>query len=257
LRIWNNGRPNPGKPFFLSELSTTDLKPKVRPEQDKLTNPIIINEYDWLWLTREGNPTCLTGHVYSSLLGVDSTVDQRRLLHARYVAALTEFWRCHRQAAGVLHFCSLGYSRDGSKPRPEGGATSDDWIDVRTLRYEPYFAEYVKEAFAPVGLMLDFWAETLTPGERREMPVIIINDLPGEWSGQLRLRLLRGSEVVSEQVQACAVDGYGDRHLSFAFTAPETTGAYTLEAALIRPDSPPTRSLRDVKVIRTNPGTSQ
>lgn len=257
LRIWNNGRPNPGKPFFLSELSTTDLKPKVRPEQDKLTNPIIINEYDWLWLTREGNPTCLTGHVYSSLLGVDSTVDQRRILHARYVAALTEFWRCHRQAAGVLHFCSLGYSRDGSKPRPEGGATSDDWIDVRTLRYEPYFAEYVKEAFAPVGLMLDFWAETLTAGERREMPVIIINDLPGEWSGQLRLRLLRGSEVVSEQVQACAVDGYGDRHLSFAFTAPETTGAYTLEAALIRPDSPPTRSLRDVKVIRTNPGTSQ
>jgi hypothetical protein len=256
LRIWNNGRPNPGKPFFLSEISTTSLKPKVRPEQDKLTNPIIINEYDWLWLTREGDPTCLTTHVYSSLLGVDSTVDQRRLLHARYVAALTEFWRCHRQAAGVLHFCSLGYSRDGSKPRPEGGATSDDWIDVRTLRYEPYFAEYVKEAFAPVGLMLDFWAETLTAGERREMPVIIINDLSGEWSGQLRLRLLRGSEVVSEQVQACAVAGYGDSHLRFAFTAPETTGAYTLEAALIRPDSSPTRSLRDVKVMRTNPGAS-
>ena len=247
-RVWNNGRSLPGKPFLLSELVTVAPRPRVRPQQASLPNPIIINEYDWLWLNREGNPTSLTDRVYYSLLGPDSTVDQRRRLHARYVAALTEFWRCHRQAAGVMHFCSLGYSRDGSRARPEGGATSDDWIDVRALRYEPHFAEYVKEAFAPVGLMLDFWADSLAAGERREMPVIVINDLPHTWSGQLRLQLLRGAEVVSEQTQACAIDGYGDRRLSFSITAPVAAGDYTLEAALIQPDSPPTRSLRDVKV---------
>ena len=52
------------------------------------------------------------------------------MLHARYVAALTEFWRCHREAAAVMHFCGLGYSRPGDKPRPEGGATCDDFIDI-------------------------------------------------------------------------------------------------------------------------------
>ena len=252
-RVWNNGRTQPGRPFLLSELATVPLRPRLRPEQAPLNNPIIINEYDWLWLDRAGNPTSLTDRVYSSLLGSASTVDQRRRLHARYVAALTEFWRCHRQAAGVMHFCSLGYWRDGAKPRPEGGATSDDWIDLQGLRYEPHFAEYVKEAFAPVGLMLDFWADSLVAGERREMSVVVINDLPEVWSGQLRLRVLRGAEVVSEQTQACSIDGYGDRKLSFAFVAPAAAGDYTLEAALIRPDSTPTRSLRDFKVVAPAP----
>jgi hypothetical protein len=256
-RTWNAGKPEPGKPFFLRELATTDPKPKLRPEQSKLTGPIIINEYCWLWLDRAGRPTCLTDKVYASLLGADATPDQRRRLHARYVAALTEFWRGHRQAAGVMHFCSLGYSRDGTKPRPEGGATSDDWIDVRELRYESHFAEYVKEAFAPVGLMLDFWADTLAAGEPREMPVVVINDLATPWSGQLRLRVLRGRTVVSEQSQACAVESFGDRRQTFAFRAPDLAGPYTIEAALVQPGAPVTRSLRDFNVPPTAPGSGR
>ena len=56
--------------------------------------------------------------VYEGLLGPNSTVAERRMLHARYLAALTEFWRCHREVAGVLYFCALSYSRPSSKPRP-------------------------------------------------------------------------------------------------------------------------------------------
>lgn len=252
-RLLNLGETGTGQPFFLSDLATASPHPRVIPEQVRKTGPIIINEYDWLWLDRDGKPTALTDRVYASLLGPDSTVDQRRRLHARYVAALTEFWRCHRHAAGVMHFCSLGYSRDGAKPTPEGGATSDDWIDVPSLRYEPHFAEYVKDAFAPVGLMLDFWAGSLAAGEHREMSVAVINDLPSAWTGRLRLRVLRGAEVVSEQSQPCAIDAYGDRRLGFAFTAPAAAGDYTLEAALVRSDAPPTRSLRDFKVAASAP----
>jgi len=249
MRAWNNGKPGPNKPFYLREIATTDRKPKLRPEHAKLPpHPIIINEYCWLWIDRTGQPTCLTERVYESLLPPNATVEQRRRLHARTVAALTEFWRCHRQAAGVMHFCSLGYSRDGTKPRPEGGATSDDWIDLRALRYEPYFEEYVKESFAPVGLMLDFWADTLAPGEKRELPIVVINDLATPWSGQIRLRLLRGTKVVSEQSQACTIAPFGDARLNFAFAAPGEAGAYTLEAALVAPGTPRTRSLRDVNI---------
>ena len=138
-----------------------------------LAVPIIINEYDWLWLNRDGSPTCLTDKVYKSLLGPNSTVEQRRMLHARYVAALTEFWRCHREAAAVLHFCGLGYSRPGDKPRPEGGSTCDDFIDVENLVFEPLFEQYVREAFNPVGLMLDFWAEEVPAGSGRPLKVFV------------------------------------------------------------------------------------
>jgi hypothetical protein len=247
-RTWGGGRPEGGKPFLLSELSTTPATPSLRREQAKLSNPILINEYDWLWIDRTGNPTTLTAQVYESLLGRNSTVDQRRWVHARYVAALTEFWRCHRQAAGVLHFCALGYSRDGSKPRPEGGATSDDWIDLRELRFEPYFAEYVKEAFAPVALMLDFWADSLAAGDRREISVVAINDLEPEWVGQVRLRVLLGEKVVSELVQPCTLAAFGDGRVTFAWTAPELSGDYTLEASLFKSGTPRTRSLRDFRV---------
>ena len=125
--------------------------------------PVLINEYGWLWLDREGQPTCLTEKVYASLLGNESTVEQRRVLYARYLAALTEFWRCHRQCAGVLHFCGLGYSRPGNKPRPEGGATSDHFQDVAMLEFEPHFVEYVGDAFNPLGIMLDFWVDEVAP----------------------------------------------------------------------------------------------
>lgn len=256
-RIFNSGRPVPGKPFHLSEIAQASLRPRVRPTQVDLQNPIIINEYDWLWLNRDATPTNLTAQVYLSLLGPNSTPEERRKLHARYVAALTEFWRCHRQVAGVMHFCSLGYSRDGGPPRPLGGSTSDDWIDLGDLRYEPHFAEYVKESFAPVGLMLDFWADSLAAGEQCEMPVTVINDLEETWSGKLRLRLLHGSTTISEQTKDCDIGGFGDRRFSFDFTAPIQAGDYTLEAALIRPDSPPTRSLRDVKVRETSSQTSR
>ena len=61
-------------------------------------------------------------------------------IYARMVALLTEFWRCHRKCAGVLHFCALGYSRPV-------GQTSDNWIDVQKLIFEPHFAQYVADAF--------------------------------------------------------------------------------------------------------------
>ncbi len=244
-RTWGGGKPEGGKPFFLREMPDVPVRPRVHAIQEKLGQAIIINEYCWLWINRDARPTCLTDKVYESLLGPNATADQRRRTHARSVAALTEFWRGHRQAAGVMHFCSLGYSRDGSRPRPEGGATSDDWIDLRELRYETYFEEYVKEAFAPVGLMLDFWADRLAGGERREIPVLVVNDLGAEWAGQLRLRLRSGGRILSEQARDCRVAPYGQARLVFPLAAPAEEGSYTLEAALVKPGAGDTRSLRD------------
>ena len=57
--------------------------PRLQDAQRKLDLPIINNEYAWLWLNRDGTPTCLTAKVYENLLGPDSTTEERRLLYAK------------------------------------------------------------------------------------------------------------------------------------------------------------------------------
>jgi len=238
---WGRGQ------FRLSDLANTSGKPRLRNVQQGYDLPIIINEYAWLWLNRDGTTTCLTDKVYSSLLGPDSTVAQRRLLYARYLAALTEFWRCQRKCAGVLHFCGLGYSRPGDKPRPEGGATSDHFLDVETLTFEPNFEKFVGDAFSPVGLCIDKWDEQLPPGAEIDVPVIVINDLYKDWKGDVLLRILRGGKTISEQRKNCAVASLGQETLSLNVTIPKEQGKYQLVAELIN-ESTPVRSLRDFSV---------
>lgn len=243
IRAWSNQRP-----FRLQDMPTVSGKPHLNAEQSKLPVAVIINEYCWLWLTRDGNPTCLTDKVYEGHLGTNSTPAQRRQMHARYVAALTEFWRCHREAAGVLHFCSLGYSRPGDKPRPEGGATSDDFIDLRALKFEPKFEEYVKEAFNPVGLMLDFWAEEAPAGARQSLKVYVINDIESVWKGTVRLGVIQGGRKSVLQTQKCAVAPLGREILTFEAALPSRTGPCTLFAELTDPKGKTIRSLRDLRV---------
>jgi hypothetical protein len=266
-RPWENGWSDPQSPhdfveshpylfikgwtgkesFRLREMANVSPVPHLRAEQKKLDVPIVINEYAWLWLNRDGTTTCLTDNVYKSLLGPDSTVAQRRSLYARYLAALTEFWRCHRKCAGVLHFCGLGYSRAGDKPRPEGGATSDHFLNIETLEFEPDFEKYVKDAFSPVGLCINKWDEQFSPGEEVQVPVIVINDLYKDWKGNVVLRILRGDETISEQKKNCAVSSLGQETLSFNVTVPNEQGRYQIVAELII-EGTPVRSLRDFNV---------
>ena len=247
IRAWSGQ-----EPFRLRDVANVSPVPHLRTEQKKLDVPIVINEYAWLWLNRDGTTTCLTDKVYNSLLGPDSTVAQRRSLYARYLAALTEFWRCHRECAGVLHFCGLGYSRPGNKPRPEGGATSDHFLDIETLEFEPNFERYVRDAFSPVALMIDKWDEQFSPGVEVEFPVMVINDMYKDWKGTVRFRILRGVETVCEQTRSCVVSGLGREILSFKETIPNKQGQYQLVAELLAEGAEPVRSWREFKVIASH-----
>jgi beta-galactosidase len=233
--------------FRMSELAKMDGKPGLNAAQSKLKVPILINEYAWLWLSREGNPTCLTDMVYAHLLGTNSTVAQRRELSARLLAAKTEFWRAHRECAGVLHFCGLGYSRPGDRPRPEGGATSDHWLDLERLKFEPRFAKYVGDAFNPVGVMADFWEESVPASTEQPVRVYVINDLEPAWKGRVRLGLWHRGKRVAEESRACEVGSFGRVILSFKMAIPQAPGDYRLVAELDGKGKP-VASLRDFKV---------
>ena len=233
----------------LNDMVNVSSVPRLRDAQRKLDLPIIINEYGWLWLNRDGTPTCLTAKVYEKLLGPDSTTEQRRLLYAKYLAALTEFWRAGRECAGVLHFCGLGYSRAGDKPRPQGGATSDHFIDLENLTFEPNFERYVRDAFSPIGLMIDFWAEQLEAGSQQKFDIVLINDLPMPYKGPVRLVIERDGKTVAEKSKNCQIDGFGRIVLPFDMDIPKEEGQYQLVAELTLRDSSKIRSLRDLKVV--------
>jgi len=247
-KLWNEYWAD-DRQFALSNLANISRRPSVRKEQENDRLPIIINEYGWLWLNRDGTTTCLTGSVYEKLLGPNSTAAERRLLYARYLAALTEFWRSGRECAGVLHFCGLGYSRAGDKPRPEGGATSDHFIDLEKLTFEPNFERYVRDAFSPVGLMIDFWAEELAAGSERKFEIVLINDLPRPYKGFAGLRIERAGRTITEQTRACRIDRLDRTVLSFEQKIPKEAGEYQLIAEIDMTDGNKVRSLRDFKIV--------
>jgi hypothetical protein len=232
LSMFSTLNPAPGQPGSMSGSA----------QMNKGKNPVIVNEYNSMFLNRDGTPTPGAKKEYEALLGPDSTVQQRRELCARLLAAQTEFWRCHRKCAAVMQFCALGYSR------PDG-VTSDNWTDVEKLTWDPWFYQYARDAFAPVGLMIDVWAKSYPPGPGRVFPVVVINDLYETWKGTVRFRLLRDDKTIAEQRQACEVSALGSRKLTFALDIPAKLGSYTVEAALLSPGAPPVRSLRDFDVL--------
>lgn len=205
-------------------------------------NALIINEYGGLWINRNGSPTTLSRPVYDYLMDPSATVAQRRRLYARNMAAITEFFRAHRKAAGVLHFCALGYSR------PDG-QTSDEWTDVEKLIWDPDFYTYVRDAFAPVGLMVDSWAEEYPAGTMHEFPVLLVNDLNEDWKGVVRLRLLQNGTVLQEETAAASIAALGSASVTFAVSIPKSPGDYQVEASLLDTPSGTVRSIRDFGVL--------
>jgi beta-galactosidase len=258
-RPWDNGwsqrmavtDPSESHPYHfvdpLMTLSKAMADPIGTPKATGYSNPgdrssFIINEYGWLWLNRNGAPTTLTQKLYANLAGKDAPPATLYPLAARLLAAETEFWRCRRQAAGVLHFCGLGYSR------PDG-QTSDHWLDITTLKWEPEFYQHVRDAFAPVGLMVDWAVEKVAhDAAPKTIPVVVINDLAQPYRGPVTLRVKRGTTVLGETRQPCQVEPFGRTVVQCEVSWPEQDGRYTLEAELSGADGSAVRSRRDTEI---------
>jgi hypothetical protein len=200
---------------------------------------VILNEYGWLWLNRDGSPTTLTAELYNNL-GIPGAIRQKT--YAQYLAAETEFWRCHRKCAGVLEFCGLGYSRGD-------GQTSDHWADLEKLTWEPNFLEYCRDAFAPVGLTIYAYAPTYPAGVSNTFPVITINDLNEDWKGTVQFRIVKDGKTVTEKSEPCEIPALGTKKFSIIIEIPKDAGQYEAEAALVKDGATDrVRSRREFKV---------
>src|SRR5512147_2914951 len=97
------------------------------------------------------------------------TARERLDLYAYLLAGKTEFWRAHRHYAGIIHFVYLTCSYPGVY-------TADHFADVTKLKLDPAFADYLAEAFKPLGVYLNFFQPTLAPGTSRTFKVMLVND---------------------------------------------------------------------------------
>jgi hypothetical protein len=251
-RPWDNGYSRPQEAGDMLEAHPYHFFGSFRLRNLATANPqagdgkhaVVINEYGWHWVNRDGTPTTLTRDLYRNVLGEKATAVQRFHMQATWLAAETEFWRAHRKAAAVMHFTTLGYAR------PDG-QTCDHWKQggVARLEWEPEFYRYVRDAFAPVGIMIDAWADEYPSGRPHDFPVVVINDLEAEWQGNVRLRLIEGEKILQERSRPCSVAGLGKQTLRFAIDIPDRSGQYLLEAALVQPEAEAVRSLRDFSVL--------
>ncbi|HWH68649.1 MAG TPA: hypothetical protein VNT26_04655, partial [Candidatus Sulfotelmatobacter sp.] len=203
----------------------------------------LINEYGWLWLNRDGTPTRLTENLYPQLLGTTNSTARERLdLYAYLLGAKTEFWRAHRHYAGIIHFVYLTCSYPGVY-------TADHFRDVTRLKLDPAFADYMGEAFKPLGVYINFFHPTLQACSSRTFPVMLINDEAKPVSGKLLLTLENEKgKAVARAEQPFAMTALGDQTLQLPLTIPDTPGKYTLKATAQPAKGGATLSRRWVKV---------
>ena len=214
----------------------------------KVDNPRIINEYGYIWLNRDGSTTTLSDKLYDVLWdGKNLTAQQRFEIWNRRLAEITEYYRAYRNVsgvAGVLHFCGLTSSRS-EEPR---GQTSDHWMDVPNLIWEPTFYKYLKPAFAPVGLMIDLWEKEYPAGEKITVPVFVINDLEQPFNREIQLSILHDGEVVSTYKKEVSVQPCEVLTISFEATIPEKSGNYLMKGEYTQ-NGDNVFSLRDIPVV--------
>ncbi len=238
--------------FKLSDLETMDGRPpKGALPSD--TNPPVINEYGWLWLNRDGTPTELTKNVYAQLLGPNATPRQRLDLWAYMLAGETEFWRAHRHFAGIVHFVYLTCSYPGVY-------TSDQFSDVKRLKLDPAFADYVGEAFKPLGVFINFFHPTLQAGASHQFLVKMVNDYNKPMAGQLLLTLeTRKGRVLAKAERSFALDALGAGDFPITLAIPDEPHTGLILKATAQPQREtgiaPTLSRRWVSVTKQGPAS--
>ena len=231
------------RPFQMTDLESM-MGPAPSGSTSKTGHAMILNEYGWLWLNRDGTPTLLTQKLYPRLLGDRNTTENRFALQAYLLGGETEFWRAYRRYAGVLHFVYL----TASDPK---AFTSDHFSDLKNLKLEPHFERAMEEAFNPLGVYLNFWQPSLNTAEPRDYTIAMVNDEDRPRTGKLRLVFTdaAGKEAAAEE-EPFSLAPLGAQSYAMTLKAPAAPGEYSLQAIATAEDelTHPTISRRDVTV---------
>ena len=191
-------------------------------------NTVVLNEYDAFWLNRDGTP--VNRNLYAQLVGADATPRRRLDEMAYLLAGLTEYWRAYRQMAAVDYFVYLS-------DNVPGVPTSDNWSDVKELKLDPAFADYVGEAFRPLGVYINFFHPTLRAGAPHEFLVKMINDYDQSMAGKLVLTLeTKEGKMLAKADRPFDLAAFGAADFSIALPVPDEPQDNLILKATAAPD---------------------
>ena len=252
-RPWDDGYSNQNRPGdAVEDHPYRFIEPSFKLEQigsalDRSAGlrkpPVVINEYAWLWLNRDGTPTTLTKGVFDSRVGPNATPQQRQEFSAYNWAGLTEYWRARRDAAAVDEFCYLTYSMPN-------GRTGDHFIDLKNLVLDPKVVDYFGNSFAPLAVMIDDFEGPFSPGPTK-VRVIISNDLYEAKAGTLRLAAMTPDEgkTVKETREKFEVAALGQTVKELTLALPAEVGKYRVVATLEVAGAKPVKSRRNLELV--------
>jgi hypothetical protein len=186
-------------------------------------HPCVLNEYGWLWLNRDGSPTILSKRVYDSI-APGATNEQRIELAAYLLGLETEYFRAHRNYAGVLHFTFLTGNF-------ENVITGDLFSDIKVLNIHPAYEEYFVQVFKPLGLYINYSRPTEKPNAKINVRVMMVNDEYKDLEGDLDLMIKSGNGNILEYKSLnFQINSLGTMTWSFDITTPKIPGLYWLMA---------------------------
>ena len=250
-RAWDNGYNPPEGPddpiedhnyLFVGDLSPTgghrfDVSELEAGTGAKSTNSphptahaAVLNEYDWIWVNRDGSPSVLSIPLYRRLLGANAGPREVVDLAAYLWAGLTEYWRAHRNYAGVLCFTYLTASHPDAY-------TGDYFADVESLTLQPGFEAALSNAFSPVGVYLDFWQPKLAAGTSHVMAVSLVNDEYEAAAGKVAVAVVSGDRVLVRREVDVEVAPLGQQTYLVDLPVPSEKGPCEVRATLLRKGS--------------------
>ena len=171
-------------------------------------------------------PTRLTENLYPQLMGTTNVTSRERLdLYSYLLAGKTEFWRAHRHYAGIIHFVYLTCSYPGVY-------TADHFSDVTRLKLDPAFADYMGEAFKPLGVYINFFQPRhRAAGPKRDFTVMLVNDYDRPLTAALILTLeSEKGKVLARAERPFSMAPLGNASLEIPLEIPDGSGKCVLKA---------------------------
>lgn len=208
----------------------------------------VISEYGWLWLTRDGEPGLYVTNTYHKLPYPVATPQERLETNGYLLAGLTEYWRAHRNYAQVMYNAWLAGDMG-----PGHACVIDNYKNPVTLEFQPAFLKYVREAFKPLGVYLEFWKRELQAGEERVFYVMLVNDYLERKSGDLTLYMEYDDEKLEVASKEFSMGPNGSTTLRFRIFVPEKTGKAVFFAEAATKDGLKTVSRRWVEIKKELP----
>jgi hypothetical protein len=219
-----------------------EVAPKTTNSPHPTAHACVLNEYGWLWLNRDGSPTILSKRVYDSI--APGATNKERIEQAAYLLGLeTEYFRAHRNYAGVLHFTFLTGNF-------ENVITGDLFDDIKTLTLHPAYEKYFVQIFKPLGLYINYSKPSEKPGTEINVRVMMVNDEYKDLHGDLELMVKsENGNILEHKSSNFFIESLGAMTYSVNITTPKIPGSYWLEAKSLCTDGRETTISRRKMIV--------